>query len=430
MVIDPELSCDQRIMLYFAFLRSSSNDVKVLTRVLEGPLSKVGDYQLVPPDDGSAGGPHAGVRERTATGLTNRAVFYARNNTASAYNWAKAAGLDPDEARDRQLDVEAAIALKADIYVTDSRFALSQKLTGKVFACSPSEAMAIVGLHQRLQGRLLVNTGLLPETLGLPEAEYVQAWALLPNTLDLFARRVPPPADPTRWRDLVRVARVRLERCLRARDQILVQSIYPTLRFPFDSNDALVERIALNLSATFDALARAINAVNPIESDETKCSLINDRFRARLPAPVKAVVATSDSLALLRAMSILRNTIHHVALSHAAESDGMGKVSENYVVLPASETTKFRQHAVTLQKTSQWIAKDFDEYGLILKPVSLIEDLVTQSVLLFETVVSTAHWPGTIDEDLRVRSDDPVEWWMYYSPTVNLVASLYGLESD
>jgi hypothetical protein len=150
----------------------------------------------------------------------------------------------------------------------------------------------------------------------------------------------------------------------------------------------------------------------------------------KLTAPVKAAVATSDSLALLRAMSILRNTIHHVGLSHAAESDGLGKISENYVVLPASETTKFRQHAATLQKTSQWIAKDFYEYGLILRPVSLIEDLVTQSVLLFETVVSTLDWPGTIDEDLRVRSDDPVEWWMYYSPTVSLVASLYGLESD
>ncbi len=416
-------------MQYFAFLRRNSKDVKVLTRVLEGSPSMVGDYQVVPPNDASAEGQHAGVRERTATGLTNRAMFYARNNSTAAFKWAKAAGLDPDEARDRQLDVEAAVALKADIYVTDSRFALTQKLTGDVFACSPSEAMAIVGLHQRLRGRILVDTGLFPETLGLPEAEYVQAWALLPNTLDLFARRVPPPADPTRWKDLVRVARVRLERCLRARDQILVQSIHPTLSFPFDANDALVERISLNLSAMFDALARAINAVSPIESDETKCSFTNDRFRARLPASVKAAVATSDSLALLRAMSILRNTIHHIALSHAAESDGSGKVSENYVVLPTSEATKFRQHAATLRKTPQWIAKDFDEYGLILKPVSLIEDLVTQSVQLFETVVSTADWPGTIDEDLRVRSDDPVEWWMYYSPTVGLVSSLYGLES-
>lgn len=429
MVIDPDLSCDQRNMQYFAFLRSSGDGMTVLTRVLEGLPSEVGDYQVIPPDDVSEG-QHAAVRERTGTGPTVRSVFSAKNNTAAAYNWAQVDGLDPDEARDRQLDVEAAIALKADIYVTDNRFALTQRLNRGVFACSPSEAMAIVGLHQRLRGRLAVDTDVIPQSLGLPESEYVQAWALLPKTLDLFARRVLPPADPTRWKDLVRVAHVRLERCLRARDQILVRSIRPNLSFPFDSNDALMERIALNLSGMFDALARAINAINPLESDETKCSFIKDDFRARLPAPVKDVVATSDNLALLRAISILRNTIHHVALSHAAEDDGRGTVSENYVVLPTSDTKKFRQHVATLRKTSHWIAKDFDEFGLILRPVPLIEDLMAQSVLLFETVVWKVDWPGTVDEDLRVRSDDPGEWWMYYSPTVNLVSTLYGLGSD
>lgn len=417
-------------MQYFTFLRSNSNGVTVLTRVLEGLPSEVGDYQVFPPDDASEE-QHAAVRERTVTGLATRTVFNAKNNTAAAYNWAQTDGFDPDEARDRQLDVEAAIALKADIYVTDNRFALTQRLNRGVFACSPSEAMPIVGLHQRLRGRLVVDTAVIPQSLGLSECEYVQAWGLLPNTLDVFARRVLPPADPTLWKDLVRVAHVRLERCLRARDQILVRSIHPNLSFPFDSNDALMERIALNLSAMFDALARAINAIHQLESDGTRCSFINNDFRARLPAPIKSVVATSDSLALLRAMGILRNTIHHLALSHAAESDGRGKVSENYVVLPASDTTKFRQHVATLQKTSHWIAKDFDEFGLILRPVPLIEDLITQSVLLFETVVSKVEWPGTVDEDLRVvRTDELGEWWMYYSPTVNLVSTLYGLGAD
>ena len=427
MVIDPSLPLDQVTERYFDFLRTSDNGVTVLTRVHTSPPTRRGDYHVIDPDMRPTNR-DTGVCEQTALGLSWRAVLSARNNIAAAYNWAKADGLDPDDARDRQLDVEAAIALQADVYVSDNRFALTQRFNNGMFACSPREAMAIVGLHQRLQDRLVVDTPPFSSVLGLRDAEYVQAWAMLPNTLALFARRVSPPADPTRWKDLVRVAHVRLERCLRARDQILVRSIHPTMSFPFDTNDALVERIALNLSAMFDALARAINAAIELGRQEQRCFLTNKDFRRCLPGPITNVLATSESVALLGAIGDLRNTIHHVALSHAAEFDGRGKVSENYVVLPASDARMFRQYVATLRRSSQWIAKDFDEFGLVLRPVPLIEEMMTKSVLLFETVVSKVDWPGTVDEDLRVRSDDPGEWWMYYSPTVNLVAALYGLE--
>ncbi|MHA7306750.1 hypothetical protein ACX80E_16155 [Arthrobacter sp. TMN-49] len=320
------------------------------------------------------------------------------------------------------------IALQADIYITDNRFALTQRFNRCMFACSPREAMAIVGLHQRLQDRLIVDIPPLSQVLHLRDAEYIQAWALLPNTLALFARRVSPPTAPTRWKDLARVAHVRLERCLRARDQILVRSIHPTITFPFDTNDALVERIALNLSAMFDALARAINAAIELAWEERRCFLTNKDFRQCLPWRIRSVLATSDSLALLRAIEALRNTIHHVALSHAVEVDDRGRVSENYVVLPTSESTKFRQYAATLGKTPQWIARDSDDTGLVLKPVQLIEDLITLSIPLFESVVSEVCWPGFFDEELRMRSDDPVGYWMHYSPIVTVVSALYGLE--
>lgn len=425
-VIDPDLTSDPAIVDYFAFLRTRDSGVMVFTRGSDSLPSRVGDYYVVLPD-ATSGSADAGIRLRVEAGWASRAMFSAINNTISAYNWALAGGFDPDAARERQLDVEAASALKADIYITDNRFALAQRFNGGVFACSPSEAMAIVGLHQRLQGGLLIDTDVVPLSLDLSSAEYVASWGLLPNTLELFALEGSSQRESVRWKDLIRVAHVRLERCLRARDQILVRGIHPNHNFPFDSNDALVERVALNLSAMFDTLARAIKEALTLQLNEEKCSFMRPEFRRLLPESTKRLLGTRESIALLRTIGVLRNTIHHESLSHAAEGDSRGRVQENYVVLPASNAEEFRQHATTLGREPEWIAKNSDDWGVVIRAVPLIEDLIRQSVSLFETLVSEVEWPGTVNGELRVRADDPGEWWMYFTPTVSLVCTLYGM---
>ncbi|MGT2462958.1 hypothetical protein [Sinomonas atrocyanea] len=428
MVIDPNLALDHVEKRYFAFLRNGDSGVIVLTRVFDGQFRSVGDYEVVLPGE-ELPGHDATIRERSGDTITGRAAFNAMNNILAAFNWAQHAGFDPDEARDRQLDVEAAIALQADIYVTDNAFALTQTLTGNVFACSVAEALAIIGLQQRLQGRITLDTDPFPTSLGLPAAEYIQAWALLPKTLELFALREDQSGqDIDRWKDLARVGRTRVERCLRARDQILVQSIHPNLAFPFDTVDALVERMALNLSGMFDALARAVNAALSLGCQDHLCSFAGRGFRRTLPPLLRQLVETDRHQALLKTISVLRNTIHHVALSGASAGDDRGRVSENYVLLPTSEAQEFRRHAATLARESRWIASDVDEFGLLLRPVPLIDDLLCESVGLFERLVSVTEWPGTIDETLRIRRDDPGEYWMHYTPTVSLVSRLYGLE--
>ncbi|MET3142491.1 UNVERIFIED_ORG: hypothetical protein ABIB13_002208 [Arthrobacter sp. UYEF2] len=428
-VLDPLVPRDEAAFEYFDFLRTRASGIRILTRC-DNPLpSRVGDYYVVVPDVPSASG-DAAVRERVEAGQASRAMFSGIRNCSAAYSRASASGYDPNEARERHLDVEAAIALKADIYVTDNRFALSQQLTGNVFSCSPREAMAIVGLHQRLQDRLLINSGVFAETLDLTAAEYVEAWGLLPNTLRLFSLQTPEEAEAARWKDLVRVARVRLERCLRARDQILVRSIHPRVSFPFDGNDALVERVSLNISGMFDALARAIREGLSLPVRDDQCAFNKRDFKRVLPAGIKNLIGTPKNVALMKAVADLRNTIHHEALSHAAQGDSRGNVEENYVVLPASNAQDFRGWAGTLGATSRWIATDFDDFGLNLRAVPLVEDLMKQSVSLFEAIVAQVEWPGTINPELRVREDEPVEWWMHFTPTVTLVSALYGLELE
>ncbi|WP_415853342.1 hypothetical protein [Sinomonas sp. G460-2] len=428
MVIDPKLALDHAGKRYFAFLRNGDAGVIVLARVLDGQLRSDDDYEVVLPDEDSCTR-DAAVWQRTGGTVTWRAAFNAMNNALAACNWARHAGLDPDEARDRQMDVEAAIALQADVYVTDNAFALTQTPTGNVFACTADEALAIIGLHQRLQGRIAVDTDSIPTTLDLPWAEYIQAWALLPNTLNLFALRANQPGQDTdHWKDLARVGRTRVERCLRSRDQILVQSIHPNLALPFDTVDALVERVALNLSGMFDALARAINAALSLGREERSCSFTRGDFKQALLPLLQQPVGTDRHKALLGVISVLRNTIHHIALSGASAGDSRGPVSESYVLLPASEAQKFRRHATTLNTTPRWIASDFDEIGLLLRPVQLIEDLIDESIPLFEELISKTEWPGTVDETPGIRRDDPGEYWMYYTPTVSLVSRLYGLK--
>lgn len=428
-VLDPLVPRDEAAFGYFDFIRTRAAGIRILTRSDDPLPSRVGDYHVIVPEMPSANGDGA-VRERTEAGHALRAMLSGVKNCTAAYNWASAGGYDPEEARVRHLDVEAAIALKADIYVTDDRFALSQQLTGNVFACSPREAMAIIGLHQRLQDRLLVNSGPFAETLDLAAAEYVQAWGLLPNSVKLFSLQAPGETEAAKWKDLVRVARVRLERCLRARDQILVRSIQPAVSFPFDSSDALVERIALNISGMFDALARAIKEALSLQVREDQCALNKRDFKRLLPDGIKNLIGTPKNVALLRAIADLRNTIHHEALSHAAQGDSRGNVEENYVVLPASNAQDFRALAGTLGVTSRWIANDSDDFGVCLKAVPLVEDLMEQSVSLFEAIVAQVEWPGTTIYEHRVREDEPVEWWMHYAPTVTLVSALYGLQVE
>lgn len=428
-VLDPLVPRHETAFEYFDFLRTRAAGVRILTRSEDAVPSRVGDYYVHIPEVPLASC-DAVVRERVAAGHAQWAMFSGVRNRVAAYNRASASGYDPDAARERHLDVEAAIALKADIYVTDNRFALSQQLTRNVFACSPREAMAIVGLHQRLQDRLLINSGVFAETLDLTAAEYVESWGLLPNTLKLFSLQTPGKAEAARWKDLVRVARVRLERCLRARDQILVRSIHPSVSFPFDSNDALVERIALNISGMFDALARAINEALSLQVRDDQCALNKRDFKRLLPVGIKNLIGTPKNIALMKAVADLRNTIHHEALSHAAQGDSRGNVEENYVVLPATNAEAFRSWARTLGVTSRWIATDFDDFGLNLRAVPVVEDLMKHTVSLFEAVVAQVEWPGTTNEELSVREDEPVEWWMHFTPTVTLVSALYGLELE
>ncbi|MFF2299797.1 hypothetical protein [Arthrobacter sp. NPDC058127] len=83
---------------------------------------------------------------------------------------------------------------------------------------------------------------------------------------------------------------------------------------------------------------------------------------------------------------------------------------------------------VSRSGADRWTAGESDEYGLRLKPVPLINDLLDESVLLFEDLVAKTDWPGTVDETQRIRRHDPGEYWMYYTPKVCQLSRLYGLE--
>lgn len=421
--VDPDAAGDELADGYLEFLRSFDSGVRVLTRV-EGPgLARVGDYFVIAPGEGLSE-EHGGVQERTPEGSTLHGIFSARNNIAAAFNWANAKGYDPQSARNRQLDIEAATALKADLYVSDSPFALSHTFSRDAFACTPLEAMAVVGLDQRLRGRVVVEEAPFSRTLNLWQVEMIEAWALLPESLELFYRdRV--QSDSQRWRDLIRVAAVRLERALRSRDQALARSIHPNHPFPFEREDALVERITVNLSAMFDALARAINDALNMNFDEWQCSFSpSKKFFQKLPSEVASVLSSDDARALLNAISTLRNTIHAESLGEAAQGDSQGRVRENYVVLPKSEAVRFREQCERLGTSHVWIAFDFDDLGLNLKPVRLIEDLIPLAVKLFQSLVAVVSWPGSPSP--LPRRDDP-EDWLHHEPTVRLVKALYGI---
>lgn len=423
-VIDPLISLDEATTRYVDTLRSDDPNITVLRRFDDAKdLRSEGDYTVIEPRELKTENGWGGVTEMRDGRAWNRAIPHAENNIQSAYNWAAHYGLDPEEARARDLDAQAAISLDADLYVTDNAFALRGMRMRS--ACTVADAFAVVGLHQRLRSRILVGTT-HARFISTWMAEHIQAIDMLPSVSAQFAddNDAPRPSDETLA--LLRAMLVRVKRALGSRDRLLVSSLHPDGILGFEGPDELVERTVVGLQGLFDAAARALNSELREPFPLTRVSFAQKDFRAALPDPVRALLEQRENRTLRELISTLRNTIHNEPLGRAA-FEKSGEV-EALATLEGEPATRFRALAKQSGQTHRWtLFEDAPsipgrELEVVLRPVPLVDDLVVLSGQLANALIAAAPW--------ATRSFHPSaspEDWSTYPPYADAVRRGYGL---
>lgn len=424
LVMDPLTSLDEVTTQYVDILRADDPNITVLRRFDDAQqLRSEGDYTVIEPRELNTENGWGGVTEMREGRAWNRAIPYAENNIQAAYNWAAHYGLDPDDARARELDAQAAISLDADLYMTDNAFALHGMRMRS--ACTVADAFAVIGLHQRLRSRVLVGTT-HARFISTWMAEHIQAIDMLPSVSAQFAddNDAPRPSDETLA--LLRAMLIRVKRALASRDRLLVSSLHPDGIVGFEGPDELVGRTVVSLQGLFDAAGRALNSELPKPFPVGGVSFARDHFRTALPDPVRALLEHQENLTLRELISTLRNTIHNEPFGRAAFEES-GEV-EALATLEGEPATKFRAFAEQRGQTGRWTlfedapARPGRELEVVLRPVPLIDDLIALSCQLANTLIAAAPWatrslqPSTSPED-----------WSTYPPYADSVRRGYGL---
>ncbi|MDQ0647240.1 hypothetical protein QFZ53_001436 [Microbacterium natoriense] len=394
-VIDPLLALTPEVDGYFDLLRRADASILILRRREQNQVLASGDYAVVTPAETPADSGWGGVIEKHENGVVHRAIPFAQKNTESAFNWAKHYGLDPVAARARELDAQAAISLEADLYVTDNEFALHRKTMRS--ACTVSDALAVIGLHQRLRSRVLVG----PEDAQFITswmAERIQVTAMLPRVDAQFNDVMETRAGDGAL-SMLRAMLIRLERALAARDRLLVTSLHPNGLIGFEAPDELVERAVVALQGVLDAAARALNAqlTSPVPASEASFS--RKSFRAQLPPATRKLVEDSDNRATREIISVLRNTIHNQPFGIAAHEKG-GEV-ERLATVEGEPGEKFRALAAQLKATDRWTLFETKSavpdlgFGVVLRPIPLIDELIVRCAALSDSLIASAPWATT-----------------------------------
>jgi len=417
-LLDPATQVDEDVAAYLKMLKGKTTGTRVFTEMTP-PSADADAFRIL---DERRDGSGAVILHGKPTGRMY-GMFSVDKNIQRAYNWAAAGGFDPDAAKRRQIYVEAAIALNADLLVTDNDFVLAKPHRRCVYAVNPNDAMTIIGLHQRLQGFQIISDEFLAGTIGRWQAEHTEAWALLRTLRELFDRK--PQGDGS-WLDLIRACGERLKRVLRVRDMLLAGSIHPGGSGLFGSPEVLLEQIALNLSGMLDAFGRAMNIVLNLGAAPQYCSLGNDRFAKRLPPSARAVIRNCRCRGVLSLLNAIRNTIHHEDLHAAGEGNANGRTIAELVAVDDDTAQTVREVANMLDRGDAWIAHDHPKMGLMIRGVPFVEDLIEYCVGIINELATTLPWPGEYRPHADESEGDPSDW-SRYGPTVDVINRLYGI---
>jgi hypothetical protein len=310
--------------------------------------------------------------------------------------------LDFPVALKRHARYEAAEAIDVDIYVSSGAPIFNYGVHGSMIACTPRDALSVAGLYQRLHGNLLVCAK-IPIVFGVDWAHFIMAQGLLPELAGMFPRlNTPRPWDHTA--SLLLSARTRLERVLDDRDTIILRHLLSGRRTMRPAAEVALERVALNLVGSFDALARAINDALDLGIEGKHCSFSKERFVRKTGQSVREAVKLARVIPLLEITNLLRNTIHHESLGSGAYS-GPSRTLEPLAGIPSADGSEFM---LALQKFPELSNTTLDRaFGedVYIRVLPFTEALMPLALGAIRSILSACPWPGDQNQDRHLYDD-------------------------
>ena len=437
-VLDTHLEPDDEGKLDYLRELLQLDQYEVFTRLQPGEKADGSRFRLeLPERSGEPTGRDvaAAIIDRPDGSWSVHYLYAVRKNMQAARNRAVTLGIDPEAAAEAALLEYAASRIGADILITEREWLLASRWSHGANPVSVGEALAVLGLHMRSTREIVLRW--LPSDKFLVDigmAELVQSWTLLPAVLDVVSHA---PSD-TRWPHLLRETVFRMEKILRARDNVLLAALITNTAMRSDVASEM-ETLALSATAIFDIIARAASMAIPLDMVQQLCSFRNKEYRKKLrsSAPDAASVVSDPKVsAVINIAANLRHAIHAMPLRSVGYGDERGR-TEQLVLVPTDFARPVRDSAEVLGKANAWLkGNGIEELGLggvLVHPELLANDLVIMVSSAANALVASIPWardpasPGWGEP----RGDDPmapfyarrIQWLYGLSAVPNLLES-------
>jgi len=348
------------------------------------------------------------------TGIFGDAIEHAERDVRTvAYRRLAPGEASPARHADA-IAVQAAQALKADIFVTEREYlhAVRWALTDGVTICTPRQALALVGLYLRTRGEFLEWKG-QGVTVRTSKAGYfmVGAREMLPAGWK-WVRACVEHDRANATEELTHLAAAvfqRVSRALQARDGLL--RAMSVRQDPNSVEDALREFDAcmVFLMGALDAAARVTHRVvthpmNPRNAGWQRLDWMKETAR-RCPELGAVLQVGSANAHALTILNLMRNTVHDAGLQ-AVNLAQSAQPDQTLIGLPKPDQAKVIQAVEALGGSSAWGIYQLAPGMLHADPHTFLEALFPATLTLLNDLLAATpmeQLPGysLADEDTR-----------------------------
>ncbi|HEV7937222.1 MAG TPA: hypothetical protein VGP18_04270 [Solirubrobacteraceae bacterium] len=347
-------------------------------------------------------------------------IAFGNSNTSDAHPRHEATvTADSEQQYDGTLAVNAAQVIGADILIT-ARSVPSRSGSNDVTFCGLDEALAVLGLYLRAQGRYIVVG--YPPGLGYDVGQASFYWLgtddLLWSSrkLTIACERSLRHGGDDRPLLLSLSVRQRVQSTLRTRDAVNLALNMPQSVAAADDALASVEIVLLLLMGAVDATARLAHVVLALSGDARSAGWQRERWLravADTAQPLAALFASGTRNAhTLTILRLLRNAIHGEALALLG-TEQRSQLKRTLIGLPAGERDELIEAFEALGGSAAW---GIEELGpgrrLHADPGIFLDQLLSHVISMLNTTMDTVpidHLPG-FDLGEIEREEDLLAW--------------------
>jgi hypothetical protein len=300
-------------------------------------------------------------------------------------------------------DVRAAAAaatVRADIFVTSRPFLRELPMLSlrDAVALSVDEALPIVGLYLRLQGRYIVSvqpTGKWPMSYNRGLFYWVAARDLMASGWRwrscCCASELGNPDGPLGR--LTETFHLRIARMLRARDQLHAALLRPPGRDVAEDALVALESVLGNLMSAMDASARVAHSVlglgQGVHNAGWQRKAWLDRIdKAGATSLVSIVGPNTRGRAVLEVIRLLRNTVHAQAMSQIGVKKPSTRRMDYHAVLPLDHAAEIEEAIAEIGNLEDWGVDRSLEGRHYIEMRRFVENLVPIAVQILNDILA------------------------------------------